>query len=266
MAGDDKSSRYDLPLWCSLAAGTAGGACGVVVGYPFETIKVRLQTGATQRMWSQLYAGMGAPLATVTPQWAIMYAAYFGAQRCLADAPLDPVARGAASGAACGLAVSMCAVPVDVVRINAQRLHVSAVESMRMLYKQQGLRFLRHGALATAVHLTLSQMAFFATYEFVLDRWDTPPAHAPAVAGGLSGLMEWTLFMATDTVKTRVQASPGGAGYVQAWRTLYGAEGWRGFYRGYKPVVLRAVPVNATSFFVIEAANDRIRRFRAEGR
>ena len=29
------------------------------------------------------------------------------------------------------------------------------------------------------------------------------------------------------------------------------------------PVVLRAVPVNATSFFVIEAANRRIREFRA---
>ena len=76
-------------------------------------------------------------------------------------------------------------------------------------------------------------------------------------------MVEWTLFMATDTVKTRVQAAAPGASYVNAWRTLWRSEGPRGFYRGYGPVVLRAVPVNATSFFVIEAANRRIREFRA---
>ena len=100
MASDGEGSRYDLPLWCSVASGTVGGACAVVVGYPFETIKVRLQTGATRRMWSQLFAGMGAPLATVTPQWAVMYAAYYNVQKYLGDKELGPVARGAVSGAA----------------------------------------------------------------------------------------------------------------------------------------------------------------------
>ena len=215
MASDGEGSRYDLPLWCSVASGTVGGACAVVVGYPFETIKVRLQTGATRRMWSQLFAGMGAPLATVTPQWAVMYAAYYNVQKYLGDKELGPVARGAVSGAACGFAVSFCAVPVDVVKINAQKMHVSAYESMRTLYKQRGLRFVAHGGVATVLHLTLSQMAFFATYELVLDRWERPPAHAPAVAGGLSGLVEWTLFMATDTVKTRVQAAAPGAWWAR---------------------------------------------------
>ena len=90
MASDGEGSRYDLPLWCSVASGTVGGACAVVVGYPFETIKVRLQTGATQRMWSQLFAGMGAPLATVTPQWAVMYAAYYNVQKYLGDRSWAP--------------------------------------------------------------------------------------------------------------------------------------------------------------------------------
>ena len=143
MASDGEGSRYDLPLWCSVASGTVGGACAVVVGYPFETIKVRLQTGATQRMWSQLFAGMGAPLATVTPQWAVMYAAYYNVQKYLGDKELGPVARGAVSGAACGFAVSFCAVPVDVVKINAQKMHVSAYESMRTLYKPVSYTHLR---------------------------------------------------------------------------------------------------------------------------
>ena len=67
---------------------------------------------------------------------------------------------------------------------------------------------------------------------------------------------------AEEHTSTRVQAAAPGASYIDAWRTLWRSEGPRGFYRGYGPVVLRAVPVNATSFFVIEAANRRIREFR----
>ena len=31
MASDGEGSRYDLPLWCSVASGTVGGACAVVL-------------------------------------------------------------------------------------------------------------------------------------------------------------------------------------------------------------------------------------------
>ena len=71
-------------------------------------------------------------------------------------------ASATGSGAAGGFAVSFCAVPVDVVKINAQKMHVSAYESMRTLYKQRGLRFVAHGGVATLLHLTLSQMAVVA--------------------------------------------------------------------------------------------------------
>ena len=278
--GDEASGKYDQPMWTSVVSGTIGGACAVLVGYPFETVKVRLQTGTTTRLFGDLFCGVGAPLTTVTPAWAIMYFAYYGAQSWLATKDhweLSAVGKGACSGAICGFATSFVSVPTDVIKINAQNMHVSAMEAFRKLYAARGgPGFLFHGLTATTLHLTLSQAIFFATYEAVLERWagddggtkaaeagdgrPKPVDYAPAIAGGCSGIVEWTCCMSTDSVKTRVQAGPMGTPYLSVWSHVLKTEGPGGFYRGYTPVILRAVPVNASTFFVIELVNDSIRR------
>lgn len=67
----------------SLAAGGFGGVCAVVVGHPFDLVKVRLQTSekgvysgamdavrrgiARDGLRRGLYAGVSAPLVGVTP-------------------------------------------------------------------------------------------------------------------------------------------------------------------------------------------------------
>eukprot|EP00632_Arachnochrysis_sp_CCMP2950_P004779 CAMPEP_0185711688 /NCGR_PEP_ID=MMETSP1164-20130828/33285_1 /TAXON_ID=1104430 /ORGANISM="Chrysoreinhardia sp, Strain CCMP2950" /LENGTH=100 /DNA_ID=CAMNT_0028379231 /DNA_START=1 /DNA_END=300 /DNA_ORIENTATION=+ len=81
--GRDPDAKYAQPLWTSAISGTVGGAVGVVVGYPFECVKVRLQTGNRERLFSSLFAGIAAPLVGVTPQWALMYWAYFASQASL---------------------------------------------------------------------------------------------------------------------------------------------------------------------------------------
>ena len=67
----------------SLVAGGVGGVCAVVVGHPFDLVKVRLQTAekgvyrgavdvvrktiAREGLARGLYAGVSAPLVGVTP-------------------------------------------------------------------------------------------------------------------------------------------------------------------------------------------------------
>jgi solute carrier family 25 carnitine/acylcarnitine transporter 20/29 len=67
----------------SLAAGAFGGVCAVIVGHPFDLVKVRLQTAekgvysgaidvvrksiARDGLRRGLYAGVSAPLAGTTP-------------------------------------------------------------------------------------------------------------------------------------------------------------------------------------------------------
>ena len=72
----------------SLAAGGFGGVCAVVVGHPFDLVKVRLQTAergvysgafdvvrksvAKNGLGRGLYAGVSAPLVGVTPMCAFL--------------------------------------------------------------------------------------------------------------------------------------------------------------------------------------------------
>lgn len=76
----------------SLAAGGVGGICAVVVGHPFDLVKVRLQTAekgvytgamdvvrktiAREGLVRGLYAGVSAPLVGVTPMFAVSFWGY----------------------------------------------------------------------------------------------------------------------------------------------------------------------------------------------
>mmetsp|Transcript_2457 Transcript_2457/g.6323 ORF Transcript_2457/g.6323 Transcript_2457/m.6323 type:complete len:94 (+) Transcript_2457:37-318(+) len=93
MAGAEE--KYAQPLWTSVVSGTVGGAAAVIIGYPFESVKVRLQTGQIKGIFGSLFSGLPAPLVGVTPQWALMYAAYFYSQSLLEATSLSCVERGA---------------------------------------------------------------------------------------------------------------------------------------------------------------------------
>merc|ERR1711939_664336 len=67
----------------SLAAGGFGGVCAVIVGHPFDLVKVRLQTAergvyssALDGLRRGLYAGVSAPLVGVTPMFAVSFWGY----------------------------------------------------------------------------------------------------------------------------------------------------------------------------------------------
>lgn len=82
-ADAQKAASTGLAQLRSLAAGGFGGVCAVVVGHPFDLVKVRLQTAdkgayssavdvvrksiARDGLRRGLYAGVSAPLVGVTP-------------------------------------------------------------------------------------------------------------------------------------------------------------------------------------------------------
>lgn len=216
---------------------------------------MRLQTGRRQGLFGSLFAGVSAPLLAVTPQWALMYAAYFWSQSALDSSSLSAEWRGALSGMFCGVVVALVQAPVDAVKIKAQNEKLSSAAVLRRLATQKDcLRMVREGVLASSIHNGISQAIFFATYEHVLRRIKADDESGcrtggkknvgiagvdwrPALAGGVSGVVEWTTCMATDNIKTRVQASAGHLRYFDALSLLYKEHGVRGFYRGYFPIL-----------------------------
>ena len=122
-----------------LASGTVGGAAQIIVGHPFDTIKVKLQsqpaptpgqppryTGAFDAVRQTvaaegpkgLYKGMGAPLATVAALNAVLFTVrgqMEGLLRSDLGVPLT-ISQQFVCGSGAGFAVSFLACPTELVK------------------------------------------------------------------------------------------------------------------------------------------------------
>lgn len=122
-----------------LTAGTVGGAAQLIVGHPFDTIKVKLQSqpaplpgqppkysGAMDAVRQTvaaegprgLYKGMGAPLATVAAFNAVLFTVRGQTEAFLrpeSGAPLT-VNQQVVCGAVAGVAVSFLACPTELIK------------------------------------------------------------------------------------------------------------------------------------------------------
>jgi len=75
-------------------------------------------------------------------------------------------------------------------------------------------------------------------------------------AGGLGSFSFWLFAMPFDNVKNRIMIHPldQPRQSIQAVaQSVYNTYGWRGFYRGFVPCIIRAFPVNSCAYFVYEA-------------
>ncbi|KAG5383511.1 hypothetical protein IGI04_034981, partial [Brassica rapa subsp. trilocularis] len=126
-----------------LASGTVGGAAQLIVGHPFDTIKVKLQsqptpapgqppryTGAIDAVKQTvaaegpkgLYKGMGAPLATVAAFNAVLFTVRGQMEGMFRSEPGVPltISQQFVCGAGAGFAVSFLACPTELIKCRLQ--------------------------------------------------------------------------------------------------------------------------------------------------
>jgi solute carrier family 25 carnitine/acylcarnitine transporter 20/29 len=82
-------------------------------------------------------------------------------------------------------------------------------------------------------------------------------------AGGAGGVIYWIFTYPTDVIKSSMQSDSSEKSdrkfknIVDCAKRLYREEGgWRRFYRGYTPCMLRAIPANAAMFTVVEKCRE----------
>ncbi|KAH7514411.1 mitochondrial carnitine/acylcarnitine carrier-like protein [Ziziphus jujuba] len=186
-----------------LASGTIGGAAQLIVGHPFDTIKVKLQSqpvplpgqppkyaGAIDAVKQTiaaegpggLYKGMGAPLATVAAFNAVLFTVRGQMETLLRTEPGAPltVNQQVVAGAGAGVAVSVLACPTELIKCRLQAQSALADSgsaavavkyggpidvAKKVLKSEGGTRGLFKGLVPTMAREVPGNAAMFGVYE-----------------------------------------------------------------------------------------------------
>ena len=74
------------------------------------------------------------------------------------------------------------------------------------------------------------------------------------MSGALAGIAGWTVAIPADVIKNRHQVNSGSKSAIQNAKDLFKIKGFRGFFLGAGPILLRAGPANAAAFLGYESA------------
>ncbi|KAE8731942.1 Mitochondrial carnitine/acylcarnitine carrier-like protein [Hibiscus syriacus] len=187
-----------------LTSGTVGGAAQLIVGHPFDTIKVKLQSqpaplpgqapkygGAMDSVKQTLategpkglYKGMGAPLATVAAMNAVLFTVRGQMEALLRSEPGSPltVNQQVIAGAGAGAAVSFLACPTELIKCRLQAQSALMADSgsasvavkyggpmdvaRQVLRSEGGARGLFKGLVPTLGREVPGNAAMFGVYE-----------------------------------------------------------------------------------------------------
>ncbi|CAK5051145.1 unnamed protein product [Meloidogyne enterolobii] len=273
-------------------SGGVGGCCAVIVGHPFDTVKVRLQTmprpingqkplytGAmdcarqtvTKEGFFALYKGMAAPLVGVSPLFAVFFGGTAVGKWLLQKDPNQKLSFGQnfTAGAIAGIFTTSVMVPGERIKCILQVQHSGGaaqkydgpVDVVKKLYKEGGIKNIPASG------------AYISVYEFLKAKFSgeqgklTPMT--TLMAGGFAGIANWSVCIPADVMKSRLQTAPEGKypgnirkyslklkiildGIRGVFREIMREEGPRALFRGFAPVMLRAFPANAACFSGLE--------------
>jgi len=272
----------------SFLAGGFGGVACVLVGQPFDLIKVRLQTApegtytgmvdATKKLLAKdgfrgLYRGMGPPLVGITPIFAISFWSYNLGKKIVLwtnsnrSSPELSIGEIMIAGAISAGPTTLVMSPVERVKVLLQiqgqggkNLYKGPVDVVRKLYKEGGLSSIYRGVGATLVRDVPGSAVYYGAYE-VTKRLLTPanstlnPA-AVLFAGGMAGVAMWSIAIPPDVIKSRLQSAPPGT-YKNAFdclRKTIAQDGMGALFKGIGPALFRSFPANAATFLGYEAS------------
>lgn len=225
------------------------------------------------------YKGTLTPLLGIGACVSVQFGGFHAARRWFEErnsrdgtAPGAPLGYGQyyAAGAFAGVANSVISGPIEHVRIRlqtqphgaGQRLYSGPLDCVRQLVRA---RAVYRGEAVTVLREAQAYGVWFLAFEWLMNRdarrngvaRDDVPAYKVAFYGGLAGEALWLASYPFDVVKSKMQTDGFGKDmryknmrdcFAQTWK----AEGMAGFWRGLGPTLLRAMPVSAGTFAVVE--------------
>ncbi|KAG9309318.1 mitochondrial carrier domain-containing protein [Chiua virens] len=228
-----------------LTAGTAGGIAQVLVGQPFDIVKVRMQTAPKGTYSGMVHCAGGilkneGPLAfykgTLTPLLgiglcvSIQFGALEYAKRVLAEHNLangkggkEGKTLGAGqlftAGVGAGLANGFVSGPVEHVRIrlqtqsNTNPMYNGPFDAFKKIYTQHGIAGVFKGQCVTFLREATGYGMYFMVYEKLVQREmaqkgirrDQISPLNAVLYGATAGYALWAVIYPIDVIKSRMQ-------------------------------------------------------------
>ncbi|KAI9199835.1 mitochondrial carrier domain-containing protein [Polychytrium aggregatum] len=226
-----------------LFAGSVGGIFQVLVGQPFDTVKVRLQTqpdqygGMVDCVKKTLqnegplafYKGTLTPLVGIGACVSVQFGALEAAKRYFVD---HNKSRGLANpsdlnlgqlflaGSCSGVANSVLSGPIEHIRTRLQvqpsgadRLYAGPGDFIKKIYGQYGIAGIYKGQGITLVREFSGYGVYFMAYEWLMQRYmknnsvkrSEVPAYMQCLFGACAGYSLWLAIYPVDSVKSKLQ-------------------------------------------------------------
>lgn len=239
---------------------------------------------------SAFYKGTLTPLIGIGACVSVQFGAFNYARRAfeaqnaakegkslasLAGAEPKPLSYGQyyASGAFAGIANTVLSSPIEHIRIRLQtqphgagKLYNGPLDCIGKLSRSPSVAMgLYRGTSVTLLREAQAYGFWFMSFEYMMQsdvkRNNITRKEIPtwkiAAYGGLAGEMLWISSYPFDVVKSKMQTD--GFGDKQKYKSMrdtfaqvFRQEGLGGFWRGVGPTLLRAMPVSAGTFAVVE--------------
>ncbi|XP_014840085.1 PREDICTED: mitochondrial basic amino acids transporter-like isoform X1 [Poecilia mexicana] len=268
-------------------AGCIGGVVGVLVGHPFDTVKVRLQVQSVDKPLYRgtfhcfqsiirqesvfgLYKGIGSPMMGLTFINAIVFGVQGNAMRMLGE---DTPTHQFLAGAAAGILQSVICCPMELAKTRMQmqgtgqkkssskKLYKNSLDCLWHIYRREGLRGINRGMVTTLVREAPGFGVYFWSYAVLTQSLGCEPNDSYMIpkllfSGGMAGIASWIVTYPADVIKSRLQADGVGgvnqySGIADCVRQSVRKEGYMVFTRGLTSTVIRAFPVNAATFATV---------------
>jgi len=248
--------------------GAAYSVSLITAGYPFDTIKTRLQLRVHESMWAgaretwrqegctAFYRGALMPLCTLMVKRPFEFAVFEELNHRFKGKSYAPWLGGCVAGATS----AFIGCPFSVVRVQMQattrNVYGSFVHAASEIWRQRGAGGFYQGITASLYKDIPFAAMYLGTYGNLREalpktRWTS------AIAGASASLITWTLLQPLDTIKTLSQAAvlepqTRNWSWGRRCRSVVASHGIRGLWAGWGPVALRSAPSSAAAMTAYE--------------
>ncbi|KAL1089910.1 hypothetical protein V6Z11_D07G052900 [Gossypium hirsutum] len=283
-----------VPRINSFIAGGIAGAVSRIATAPFDRLKVVLQVQTTRtsilpavtKILKEegllgFFRGNGLNIVKVTPESAIKFYTFEMLKDVIGEHMGDNKGDIGAGGklvvgGVAGAVAQSTIYPMDLVKT---RLQTCASEGgkaphlgklTRDIWVQEGPRAFYKGLVPSIFGIIPYASIDLTVYETLRDfsrthiLQDSEPGPLVNICcGAISGALGATCIYPLQVIRTRMQAQRTTSNTVYNgisdvfWRT-YRKEGYRGFYKGLIPTLLKVVPAASSSYLVYEAMKKRL--------